>query len=208
MAHCLFFRLLAIASEEKDAAMRFMLRQRISLHTHVFQDSLLVYEDEDAHHQIYSQPDFESKILKAFDLKRSVVQYCETHNDDCPIETNAASRVIGWPCQDYSKAGNKRGVYGKQFPVACSAAARASVANNALVSIECTENMPEDLPLQTFGPSWGPWHSCLLEPSQAGFEFVARKRLDKYELFLFVFFQFLLVELVKLTLLLLLLLCL
>jgi hypothetical protein len=114
--------------------------------------------------------------VEAFDLKRSAVQYCETHNDDCPIRTNAASRVIGWPCQDYSKAGNMRGVYGKQFPVACSAAARASVANNALVTIECTENMPESLPRRTFGPCWGPWQSCLLEPSQAGFEFVARKR--------------------------------
>ena len=156
--------------------MRHMLRQRIPPTAHCFRDSLLVYEAEDAAEQIYSQREYEDKIVKSFDLKRSQAQYCEAHDKCCSIVTDAASRVIGWPCQDYSMLGNRQGVHGKQFPVACSAAARATVARNALTTVECTVRQPDCLPRDTFGPAWGPWLSAIVDPANVGFEFVSRRR--------------------------------
>ena len=156
--------------------MRHMLRQRIPPTAHCFRDSLLVYEAEDAAEQIYSQREYEDKIVKSFDLKRSQAQYCEAHDKCCSIVTDAASRVIGWPCQDYSLLGNRQGVHGKQFPVACSAAARATVARNALTTVECTVRQPDCLPRDTFGPAWGPWLCAIVDPANVGFEFVSRRR--------------------------------
>ena len=156
--------------------MRHMLRQRVPPTAHCFQDSMLVYEAEDAAEQIYSQRDYADKIVRAFDLKRTQTQYCEAHDKSCSIVTDAASRVIGWPCQDYSMLGNRLGVHGKQFPVACSAAARATVARNALTTVECTIRQPDCLPRDTFGPAWGPWLCAIVDPANVGFEFVSRRR--------------------------------
>ena len=120
---------------------------------------------------------YEEALYIAWNLERHPSGRCLTHHSWCPVRTGATCKMSGWPCQDHSSIGLMNGLRGKQLPISLAVGARSSLCGQALNAIECTPNMPRNLPHDAFGSRFTDWQYELVDPSLVGFEMTSRPRL-------------------------------
>ena len=85
--------------------------------------------------------------------------------------------MTGWPCGDYSQAGNRAGLQGNSVPVAFAVGMRGQLAQQAVNAVECSVRMPESLLSDAFGPTYPHWNVSVVSPEHVGFDMISRKRL-------------------------------
>ena len=157
--------------------MRHMLKQRLTLSSHLFTDSLHVFPPGSSQ-RILAEDCYADKLVMAWSLPRNALAYCETCDGLCPIASGADTRMPGWPCQDFSRAGLQQGLEGPNLPVHAAVGARANIAQNTLVGVECTPLMPDHLADDMFGKHYADdWSVFHTSPSLVGYDMTARDRL-------------------------------
>jgi len=162
---------------EKNTAMQHMLLHRIPADCCLQRDILGIYGDAPAAYQyIYEQPDFRSRLSAGQALP--IVDYidCLSHDRPCPLRNGSGSRIIGWPCQDFSVAGNQLMLEGPQTPVAISVGRKAQASPVPLACVECTSKMPLSLPSDCFGPRYVDWAPFYSAPADVNCDFIRRDR--------------------------------
>ena len=102
---------------EKDPVMMRMGCKNLPSSTCRFLDAMDIYADPSAYTLINDEPTYESKFALAWSLPRSAVARCMRHMSWCPIVTGASCKMTGLPCQDFSRAGLREGVLGKNMAV-------------------------------------------------------------------------------------------
>ena len=162
---------------ESDLPMRRMGSCILPGTTCQFIDVLDIYSDPAARSFIDHEESYEQKLEVSWHLARSSTGRCETHHSWCPLETSSACKMSGWPCQDHSQMGLAKGLSGRQLPVSLAVGARAALCRQPLNAVECTVNMPRELPRDAFGPSYRDWQFDIVDPALVGFEMTSRPRL-------------------------------
>ena len=98
--------------------MQAVLRSRLPPHMHLFNNILDVFGDGlPVHSELMREPTYEGKLrVISEQLPRVGSAWCVAHEQHCSLHTGASARIGGTPCQDFSKAGNLKGLEGPQLP--------------------------------------------------------------------------------------------
>ena len=158
--------------------MRAGLSERLPRDCHVFGNVMDTFGDGDTAMERFSQLEsYQDKLDLASELPLFSTAYCHRHGRRCPIETGAAARVGGVPCQDCSSAGKQLFENGSNYPTTLGFSYKCSMANTPLPVIECVPNLPRHAPLDAFQHDNFEWIlDRTLLPEQFGFENIARPR--------------------------------
>ena len=158
--------------------MRAGLRERLPDECCIFGDVMDVFGGGHMLNRFLSIPSYQEKLDFASELPLYSTSYCYQHGQRCPINTGAAARMGGLPCQDYSAAGKQRKVQGPNYPCTLGFSYKSSLANNSIIGIECVPRLPRDVPVDAFRHDNVTWLlEEVLEPHDLGFENIARPRL-------------------------------
>ena len=165
--------------QEIDPIMRAGLAERLPLGCHLFGDVMDVFGDGPAvHRQFLNISEYNDKLEYASELPLYTTAYCHRHQRRCPVQTGAAARMGGIPCQDYSPAGTRAGVTGPNYPAVLGFSYKCSVSNTALIGIECVPSLPREVPMDAFRHDQVTWvMDEILQPEDVAFEHIARPRL-------------------------------
>jgi hypothetical protein len=157
--------------------MRRMLMHRLPRETCVFTDTLDVYGDGAvALDHFKSVPTYDQKLNLAFTLPSVTTAWCTSHEQLCPINTGAGSRVGGFPCQDFSQAGLQRGVNGTTFQVVFGFGRKARDSKSPVCCIENSVKCPMHIPIDAFGADYTWCIQKPLRPSMVGYDMISRDR--------------------------------
>ena len=172
------FLLLFCLSKEIDPKMRYGLQHRLPADTHVFGNILDVFGDGDqTYRHLRNFPNYYTQVAFAQNLELATHAWCHAHDALCPLDTQGVIRVGGWPCQDYSRAGQQAGVAGQNFPACLSFGAKCALSQTPTVCIECVEGLPRHVPRDVLGGSYEFVLESIVQPSLVGFQHISRRRL-------------------------------
>ena len=142
--------------------------------TCLFDDIHGIFANPDTHHQdLLTIPMFREKLVHVWSLGLQTGARCVNHHRMCPWIHLGLPRIGGPPCQDWSSAGNKRGVNGPQLPTLISMGRKSAACYDAVCIVENSPNMPDWVP-QSCWPTWFSWVSAIVDPSDVGYDFLAR----------------------------------
>ena len=164
--------------QEIDPVMRAGLSERLPGDCHIFGDVMDVFGGGDMLSQFLSIESYKGKLEFASTLPLHSTSYCHRHGQRCPINTGAAARMGGLPCQDYSAAGLQKQVSGVNYPCTLGFSYKCSLANTSIIGIECVPRLPREVPVDAFRHDTVTWLlDEVLEPGDLGFENIASPRL-------------------------------
>ena len=142
--------------------------------TCLFDDIHGIFANPDTHHQdLLTIPMFREKLVHVWSLGLQTGARCVNHHRMCPWIHLGLPRIGGPPCQDWSSAGNKRGLNGPQLPTLISMGRKSAACHDAVCIVENSPNMPDWVP-QSCWPTWFSWVSAIVDPSDVGYDFLAR----------------------------------
>ena len=118
-------------------------------------------------------PMFREKLVHVWSLGLQTGARCVNHHRMCPWIHLGLPRIGGPPCQDWSSAGNKQGLNGPQLPTLISMGRKSTACYDAVCIVENSPNMPDWVP-QSCWPTWFSWVSAIVDPSDVGYDFLAR----------------------------------
>lgn len=157
--------------------MRRCLVDRLPSHTHRFDNILKIYgEPEHVLMAFREEVEYEGKVDLAFSLPCHDSAWRETHNGYCQFQTQASSRVGGFPCIDFSSAGKQLGLAGPELPTAFAFGAKARHAKSPCVGVENVTACPDHLVLDAFGAEFEWRINGHFHPAMFGFDFISRPR--------------------------------
>ena len=168
-----------LLAEEIDAKMQKSLLYRIPDSCHLFENVLDIFGDGKAAYNalLAYGSTYADKLQWAGAAACSDTAWCIQHQQHCPIATGASCRAGGFPCQDFSAAGQRAGSNGKQAPVIAGFGRKAQRTANPILVIENVDNCPRDLVYDTFGNDFSWCVEAVFSPADVGFEFIQRRRL-------------------------------
>ena len=133
-----------------------------------------IFANPDTHHQdLLTIPMFREKLVHVWSLGLQTGARCVNHHRMCPWIHLGLPRIGGPPCQDWSSAGNKQGLNGPQLPTLISMGRKSAACHDTVCIVESSPNMPDWVP-QSCWPTWFSWVSAIVDPSDVGYDFLAR----------------------------------
>lgn len=160
--------------------MRKMLLYRVPGDCHVFGDICDIFGDGSAAYQFLTNiPDYDEKLEWAHRAPAAHTAWCFQHNTFCSIHTGASIRCGGFPCQDFSTAGNQQGDSGKQAPVVATFGRKAIETGNPVLTVENSDRCPPEFVRKTFGCDYNWIFEARFNPDSVGFGCIRRSRQDK-----------------------------
>ena len=160
--------------------MRSALAPRLDEKCHIFTNVFHVWGNTGSEvHQYFANAEltYEQQVSLAFDLPCLESMWCERHAGYCCLCTGAGSRVGGFPCVDFSTAGNQAGVNGKEsFPTLLAFGARARAAKNPVVGIENVPGCPPETVHDAMGSMFTFGIQQVVQPADVGINAISRSR--------------------------------
>jgi site-specific DNA-cytosine methylase len=101
--------------------------------------------------------------------------HCEYHGKRCKLPVSIDVDLSGLPCTDFSPAGSRLGIEGETMEVFMAHARWAIVSGIKILLIENVPQLPLELIEDLYGADFN-IYSFILDPSDAGFEMLSRKR--------------------------------
>ena len=155
--------------------MRTALLSRLPDHCHLFTDVFRVFghDGNKVLQSFMKKGTVEERVNLALEWQCLESMWCEKHQSFCVLFTGAASRVGGFPCVDFSTAGNKAGIEGRAYLAMLAFAARARAARNAVVGIENVVSCPADCVSEALGNEFTMVINSCVEPTDVGCDFIS-----------------------------------
>ena len=159
--------------------MQTALTARISDECHLFGDILDIFQVGSARAKqlILEGCSYEGKLRAAETLQVHGQAWCHQHGHMCPLRTDTACRVGGFPCQDFSQAGLQQSTEGKNMPAILAFGQKAKHTASPVLCVENVENCPADLMIDVFGDVYDWTTQRIFTPADVGFPCVSRRRL-------------------------------
>ena len=125
-----------------DPVMREFATDRLPSTTCIFSNILDLWGDPQSVEQcLGAHASFSAKVGAARSWPRYSHGWCLRHHRWCPY-TNSECRVQGPPCPDWSSAGNRAGVAGKDLPTLLAGGAKMDLTQPCIGVIENSTHMP------------------------------------------------------------------
>ena len=155
--------------------MREFATDRLPSTTCIFSNILDLWGDPQSVEQcLGAHASFSAKVGAARSWPRYSHGWCLRHHRWCPY-TNSECRAQGPPCPDWSSAGNRAGVAGKDLPTLLAGGAKMDLTQPCIGVIENSTHMPSGVVQEAYGCKYELIYTHQ-RPSQVGFEFIARDR--------------------------------
>lgn len=175
---CLDSTALLPPTKEYDQRMRasaMFALQKTSMSTCQFSNIMEIWGNhEEAIYKLNQCCTYSEKVDMANKLPTFSHGWCYTHGQMCPYMVSRL-RVQGPPCPDWSPAGLRRGVDGKDFPVLLAGGRKTDSTQTAVAVLENAKKFPLGVIEDVYGKNYS-WVYTQQDPALVGFEFISRER--------------------------------